>query len=80
MQHFKECKLQSQIILVYAGLYKHYPRDRRKAGMAVGQEMVKVIGQSPRPSPASPVIVSLPPAVSSSGRERLASRSGHFSD
>ena len=56
-----------------AGLYKYYPRDRRRAGNGVAQD-VKIMGSSPRPSPAAPVIVEV---ASGSSSNRLAPRASH---
>ncbi|CAK0783950.1 hypothetical protein CVIRNUC_007153 [Coccomyxa viridis] len=63
-------------VIAYTGLYRHYPRDRRRAGNAVTTEL-KVMGSSPRPSPAAPVIVEV---ASGTSGNRLAPRAGHTAE
>ncbi|CAL8466343.1 g5879 [Coccomyxa elongata] len=73
-------------LLFYCGLYKHFPRDRRRVGPQAGDTDVKVYGGSPRPSPVAAVLVggasSGASGIGSGGgsRERLAPRSTHLSD
>ncbi|KAK9902677.1 hypothetical protein WJX75_002341 [Coccomyxa subellipsoidea] len=71
-------------LLFYTGLYRHFPRDRRRVGAPPLGADAKISGQSPRPSPASIIIVGASSGASGGGgsgsRERLAARSGHLSD
>ncbi|EIE19976.1 MFS general substrate transporter [Coccomyxa subellipsoidea C-169] len=69
-------------LIFYTGLYRHFPRDRRRVGAPPLGADAKISGQSPRPSPASVIIVGAGSGASSGSgsRERLAPRSGHLSD